>query len=48
MAKADRKGKRKGRDSFRTRIPDLGYYFIITDTKETEEKYYVCSPGFSP
>lgn len=39
MAKADRNGKRKGRDSFRTRIPDLGYYFIVTDTKETEENY---------
>lgn len=32
MAKADRKGKRKGRDNFRTRVPDLGYYFIVTDT----------------
>ena len=39
MAKADRNGKRKGRDSFRTRVPDLGYYFIVTDTKETEENY---------
>lgn len=39
MTKADRKGKRKGRDSFRTRVPDLGYYFIVTDTKETEENY---------
>ena len=39
MAKADRKGKRKGRNSFRTRVPDLGYYFIVTDTKETEENY---------
>lgn len=39
MAKADRNGKRKGRDSFRTRVPDLGYYFIATDTKKTEENY---------
>lgn len=39
MAKADRTGKRKGRDSFRTRVPDLGYYFIVTDTRETEENY---------
>lgn len=39
MAKTDRKGKRKGRDYFRTRIPDLGYYFIVTDTRETEENY---------
>lgn len=39
MAKADRKGKRKGRENFRTRVPDLGYYFIVTDTRETEENY---------
>lgn len=39
MAKADRVGKRKTRDRFQTRIPDLGYYFIVTDTKETEENY---------
>lgn len=39
MAKADRKGKRKGRDNFCTRVPDLGYYFIVTDTKETEANY---------
>ncbi len=39
MAKADRKGKRKGRDNFRTRVPDLGYYFIVTDTRKTEENY---------
>lgn len=39
MAKADRKGMRKRRESFHTRVPDLGYYFIVTDTKETEENY---------
>lgn len=39
MAKADRNGKRKGRDSFRKRVPDLGYYFIVTDTRKTEENY---------
>lgn len=39
MAKADRRGNRKRRDNFRTRVPDLGYYFIVTDTKETEENY---------
>ena len=39
MAKADRRGKRKGRENFCTRVPDLGYYFIVTDTKETEENY---------
>lgn len=39
MAKADRTGKRKGRESFCTRVPDLGYYFIVTDINETEENY---------
>lgn len=39
MAKADRKGKRKGRANFCTRVPYLGYYFIVTDTRETEENY---------
>ena len=39
MARADRKGKRKPREAFRTKVPDLGYYFIVTDAKETEENY---------
>ncbi len=39
MARSDRTGKRKSREAFRTRIPDLGYYFIVTDAKETEENY---------
>lgn len=39
MAKEDRTGRRKSRQSFRKRVPDLGYYFIVTDTKETEENY---------
>ena len=39
MAKSDRIGKRKPRETFRTRIPDLGYYFIVTDAKETEGNY---------
>ena len=38
MARADRTGNRKSRDSFKKRVPDLGYYFIVTDTNETEEK----------
>ena len=37
MARADRTGNRKPRDSFKKRVPDLGYYFIVTDTNETEE-----------
>ena len=39
MARADRTGNRKSRDSFKKRVPDLGYYFIVTDTNETEENY---------
>lgn len=39
MARADRIGKRKSRETFRIRIPDLGYYFIVTDTEETEANY---------
>lgn len=39
MARADRNGKRKSRAAFRTRVPDLGYYFIVTDAKKTEENY---------
>ena len=37
MARTDRNGKRKSRDSFKKRVPDLGYYFVVTDTNETEE-----------
>lgn len=39
MAKSDRTGKRKPREAFRTRVPELGYYFVVTDAKETEENY---------
>ena len=39
MARSDRTGKRKPRETFRTRVPDLGYYFIVTDTDETEKDY---------
>lgn len=39
MARADRNGRRKPREVFRTRTPDLGYYFIVTDTAETETNY---------
>lgn len=41
MSKSDRNGERKSRNSFHTRIPDLGYYFIVTDTKKTEENYMI-------
>lgn len=39
MAKADRTGNRKRRESFAKRKPDMGYYSIITDTEETEKNY---------
>mgnify|MGYP000509190059 CR=1 FL=1 len=40
MAKADRNGKRKRRETFSKRQADLGRYFIYTDTKETEKQYF--------
>ena len=39
MARSDRSGKRKPRETFGTRVPDLGYYYIVTDAKETEGNY---------
>ena len=39
MARADRTGKRKRRESATRRVPDLGYYIIVTDAKETEKNY---------
>ena len=39
MAKADRTGKRKRRESATRRVPDLGYYIVVTDAKETERNY---------
>lgn len=37
---ADRIGKRKTREQLsKRRVPELGYYFIVTDTKETEHNY---------
>ena len=39
MAKEDRNGKRKRRESATRRVPDLGYYIVVTDAKETEENY---------
>lgn len=39
MARADRVGKRKKRESSTRRVPDLGYYIIVTDAKETERNY---------
>lgn len=39
MSRADRNGKRKTREQLSKRVPELGYYFIVTDTKETEQNY---------
>lgn len=37
MPKDKRNGQRKNRSiGARSNTPDLGYYFIVTDTKETE------------
>lgn len=41
MPRNDRNGKRKTRDQFAgRRVPNLGYYIIVTDTKETEKNYF--------
>ena len=40
MPKIERIGNRKTRNQLsKQRIPELGYYFIVTDTKETEQNY---------
>ena len=40
MKNCNRTGNRKSREQFyRKRVPSLGYYFIVTDTKETEQNY---------
>ncbi|MBR2902466.1 MAG: RloB domain-containing protein [Clostridia bacterium] len=40
MPRHERNGKRKYREHLSNRrIPKLGYYFIVTDTKETEQNY---------
>lgn len=43
MAKKDRNGQRKSREQRRNqniRIPELGYYLIVTDTEGTERCYF--------
>lgn len=38
----DRSGQRKTREQLSKRcVPELGYYFIVTDTKETEQNYMI-------
>lgn len=40
MSHNERNGNRKSRERLvNRRIPNLGYYFIVTDTKETEQNY---------
>ncbi len=40
MGKEDRRGKRKLRGQFgNKRVPELGYYYIVTDTDQTEKNY---------
>lgn len=40
MGRGDRRGKRKSREQSRKRrIPELGYYYIVTDTDQTEKNY---------
>lgn len=39
MARKDHNGKRVTRDSFSKRTPDLGFYYIVTDTAKTEKNY---------
>lgn len=40
MSKRDHMGKRRPRPKPGSRIPDLGYYILVTDTKETEKLYF--------
>ena len=40
MAKRDRSGNKRESRKKATREPILGYYIIVTDTKETEKKYF--------
>lgn len=40
MPRSERNSNRKARDQLsKRRVPNLGYYFIVTDTKETEQNY---------
>ena len=44
MSKKDRTGNRKTREQkIKCKIPELGYYLIITDTEATERTEAHCS-----
>ncbi len=46
---AGRAGKRKNRNNLAgTRVPELGYYLIVTDTEETEKNYFDGLRGIIP
>ena len=41
MAKKDRTGNRKTRDQRKQfKVPELGYYLIVTDTEATERCFF--------
>ena len=41
MAKKDRTGNRKSREQRKQfKVPELGYYLIVTDTEATERCYF--------
>lgn len=40
MSKSDHMGKPRVRPRPESRIPDLGYYILVTDAKETEKLYF--------
>ncbi len=39
MSTNERNGQRRTREQLSNRVPNLGYYFVVTDTKETEQNY---------
>ena len=41
MTRENRRGKRKTRDQrIKRKLPELGYYLIVTDTEATERCYF--------
>lgn len=41
MARDDRRGKRKTREErSKRRVPEMGYYLVVTDTEATERLYF--------
>lgn len=42
MARKDRTGNRKPRDQRAVkRVPEMGYYLVVTDTEATERCYFI-------